>query len=384
MLNDKMKILFRNPFKNESEKVKPIWKQYYEIVKLFFALDLVPFEYYCFKFHHKDCTEKKILEFIPYSWFLYKVNVNMTPRSWMSLFNNKLLFNEYAKLKGIKVPKDFGVYNSVYGYDLIDNTNLCNAEDLEKFFRKHLFKQLVIKDIKGTQGKNIHFIDDINYSGNSIELTIDNTKMSSNELTKLLGSGEYLFEELLENSPFFRKISPNTLNTIRVVTFLNKSNQVKIANGFARVGVGKSKVDNWHAGGLKIPLNFNEGIMVDYAYDYACNIYEKHSETNFIFRNAIVPDLDKLIKRVKEYALLFPMQRFIAWDFAFTNKGLIVIEVNIKKTNFDQLSNRGLASLLREDLREFGYDFPEEKIPTVTPKVVIKKIIAVSKRLIHG
>jgi hypothetical protein len=380
-----MKILLNSPFKEEKVQKKKLWKQYCEMVKLYFSLNYMPYEYYCFKFDHKDCSDRKILEFLPYSWFLYKVNLNLTPGSWESLFNNKLLFNIYAKHSGLKVPEDFGIYNIHYGYDLTGSESLRSAVDLELFFRKHLFKTIVIKDLSGTQGKNIFFASDINYREEVVVLTIDEKKYSTQQLAVFLGKGEYLFQEELKNSPFINGIYPNSLNTFRTITFLTKDKEVRILGAFLRTGIGKNKVDNWHAGGLLIPIDSKEGKIIDYGYDFSYHLYEKHPDTLFAFRDNKIPQWDELISLAKKGASAFPMMHFIAWDFAFTDKGLVIVEANIREINIfvNQLSDIGLAGLIRDDLKGLGYDFPLDKIPPVTLQNISNRLFRVTRNLLR-
>lgn len=380
-----MKSIFHSPYKDAKVRKKPLLKQWNELARLYFSLNYMPYEYYCFRFDDADCSEKKILDFLPYSWFLYKVNLNLTHGSWESLFSNKFLFNDYARRSGLNVPEDFGIYNVHYGYDIKDSQSLCSADDLERFFRKHLFKTVVIKDLCGIQGKNIFFASGINYDGELVSMAIGEKKHSTKDLAILLGKGEFLFQEELRNSEFINRINPNSLNTFRTITYLTRNNEVRILGAFLRTGMGKSKVDNWHAGGILIPIDAEGGHFIDYGYDFSYHQHDMHPDTGFSFVNATIPHWEDLIAFAKKGASSFPMMRFIAWDLAFTEKGLVVVEANIREINIfvNQLSNRGLAGILRDDLKELGYDFPKDRIPAVTFRDIAERFTRVMKNAMH-
>ena len=380
-----MKSIFRSPYKNEKVQKKPLLKQWYELVRLYFSLNYMPYEYYCFRFDDKAINDSKILEFLPYSWFLYNVNLSVSYGSWESLFSNKFLFNSYARQAGLKVPEDYGIYNMHYGHELTEMHSLCNAADLEWFFRKHLLKTVVIKDLCGIQGKNIFFASGIRYEGDLVSMIIDGKEYTTLDLAALMGRGEYLFQEELRNNEFVGSINPNSLNTFRTITYLSKTNEVRILGTFLRTGIGKNKVDNWHAEGILIPIDSEKGHFIDYGYDLMYVLYDKHPDTGFSFRESQIPLWNELIEFVRKGAAAFPMMRFIAWDLAMTDRGIVVVEANIREINIfvNQLSNRGLAGILRDDLKELGYEFPKDKVPSVTFRNISDRITRIIKNSLH-
>ncbi len=378
-----MKLLFKSPYSERKNDTKPFWKQYYEMLKLFISLNYLPAEYYCFKFHHKNCSQKDMLKFMPYSWFLRNVNNHLTFKSWEPLFVNKLDFNTYARSKGLAVPKDYGIYNTRYGYDIENASNISNAHELHVFLKKSGLRKIVFKDLSGKQGRNIYFISDIIHEEESIQLMIDGRKFSIEDFVQLLGNGEFLIQEHLGNNNFLNTIFPNSMNTFRVISFYNKENTVKILGVLLRTGIGKNQVDNWHRGGLVIPVDLQTGCFIDYGYDYSYKTYAAHPDSNFIFRDVKIPFWDEMIKFVQNCALAFPMMRFIAWDISCTNEGLFILEANVRNINLfvNQLSTNGMSEMIREDLRALGYVFPSERIPPITIKKVAHRIIQVGKRL---
>jgi hypothetical protein len=369
-----MKFLISNPFGDENVKVKALIRQYYEMLILFYSLNYHPAEYYSFRFHHKDCTYKDMLRFIPYSWFLNKVTRNMTPSSWAVLFANKALFNNFARQKGLNVVSDYGIYNNIYGYDLKDHHKLATADDLEHLFRKYDLNRAVIKDLSGMQGKNIFFITGVE-PGEEFRFKIKEDWITKNELASLLGKGEFIIQEYLENINFLNEIYPRSINTFRIITFLSHDGSVKFLGALLRAGIGQKMVDNYHQGGLVIPIDLESGRMIDYGYNYDCELYTEHPDTHFRFKGVEVPRWKELLQFVEKSARTFPMMRFLSWDIAYTDKGFVILEANSGSVYIfiNQLSSNGFADLIRDDLKELGYEFPSEKLPFPSFKEIMSR-----------
>jgi hypothetical protein len=325
-----------------------------------------------------------MLNFMPSSWFIRNVNDQLTYKSWEYLFRNKFEFNSYARNYGLSLPDDYGIYNVKYGYEFGTHSNLSNADELEDFLKKNSFRKLVFKDLTGLQGNNIYFITDIVSEGNIIQLIIDNKKTSVKEFCRIMGDGEYLIEEYLKNNDFMNGIYPNSINTFRVFTFYNRDGMVNILGAYLRTGVGSSLVDNWHCGGMIIPVDAEKGCFVGIGYNQDYSMYKAHPDTHFLFSNEKIPLWEDLVKLVKDSASCFPMMRHIAWDIAFTSKGIVIVEANAGQIMFlgCQSGTRGFAHILRKDLKALGYDFPEGKMPPITARVFMERIIQIIGRAI--
>jgi len=359
-----MKFLLRSPFDDRHIETKPLWKQYYEMIILFYSLQYHPAEYYSFRFHHKGVTYRDMLRFVPYSWLLNNVTRHLTPSSWSNLFANKALFNDFARHRSLNVVSDYGIYNKIYGYDLKDHHPLATADDLEHLFRKYNLNRAVIKDLAGMQGKNIFFITGVE-AGEEFRFKIKEEWITKNELASLLGKGEFIIQEYLENGPFTATIYPRSINTFRIITFLTNDGNVKILGALLRAGIGHKMVDNYHQGGLVIPIGLESGRMIDYGYNYDCELFTEHPDTRFRFKGVEVPRWKELLQFVEKSARTFPMMRFLSWDIAYTDKGFVILEANSGSVYIyiNQLSSNGFADLIRDDLKEIGFDFPYEKLP---------------------
>ena len=61
--------------------------------------------------------------------------------------------------------------------------------------------------------------------------------------------GNFLIQKLIIQNEFFKKFNENSLNTMRIVTFLYK-NKVHFLSSFLRIGAKTSRLDNVSGGGI--------------------------------------------------------------------------------------------------------------------------------------
>lgn len=140
--------------------------------------------------------------------------------------------------------------------------------------------------------------------------------------------GNYVIQELLQQSEKTKRFNPSSLNTFRVNT-LNLNGNVTVENIMFRHGRGNSIVDNAGAGGVCVGFN-PKGVVVGKAIDADLIEYEltpfglKYSELE-------IPELQNICAvAVWAHQRYMPMLGHAAWDFALDeNDEPIFIEVNL-------------------------------------------------------
>jgi len=118
------------------------------------------------------------------------------------------------------------------------------------------------------------------------------------------------------------------VNTVRVITCMDRHGQPHILRAALRVGVGDSVVDNFTAGGALYDIDIETGVidMKGIGHDYVELIY--HPGTDICMLGYQLPNWDVLVIGVKEAAKALPTCRFIGWDVAITETGIELIEGN--------------------------------------------------------
>lgn len=138
----------------------------------------------------------------------------------------------------------------------------------------------------------------------------------------------FIAQEVVDQHEKMASLNPNTLNTIRVFSFLFKG-KVHILSIIARMGSGSAKVDNVTAGGMQIAVN-DKGQFVGTASDKYRHKHTAHPDTGVVFEGFEVPAFDKIIDIVKEEQLKLPHFKIIGWDFAVDKEeNPVFIEYNV-------------------------------------------------------
>lgn len=240
----------------------------------------------------------------------------------IELVENKLLFERFLIKNNIPTPQIF-FHNSknrfTYKGDDLEIENKNNFFIfLEKVFDAEKIEHLFCKPTNGGKGENIFVIDKKTY------LKIPD------DLISLVFSKAFIFQEVILQHEVLKKINCSSINTLRIVTYKNKKNEVEILSGFIRIGKKDAILDNAHAGGIVVPFDkktgkmFYEGLQL---IDNGGGTFHKHPDSGIIFNNLEIPHFTEVKKIVAKAASLFQFP-LLGWDIAVTPNKPIIIEAN--------------------------------------------------------
>lgn len=138
---------------------------------------------------------------------------------------------------------------------------------------------------------------------------------------------DYLCEEFIVQHTEMERMSPGSVNTIRVITF-NDHGRVSIIDTAMRMGAGDKVCDNICNGGYGATVDPKTGIVITIGSDIERNtcVYHPSSGQKIIGFN--VPHWDKVIALATQCALLVPEIPSVGWDVAITADGVCLIEFN--------------------------------------------------------
>ena len=249
-------------------------------------------DYINYKFYNKSWKERKTYVTIGYQADFYKI-AGLDPEK---LLQNKINF---LKNNPDLTKRDF--YSTDQG-----------IENLEKFLKKH--PEFVIKPINGLGGTdvkkmNVSEVEDIEEFNNYID------------------EHDMFLEELIVQNKDWGKISPKSINTIRVMTS-NVDGHVNIFCMMARIGNSINLQDNFHQGGSGVLVDTEKGILVGNAINKDMEEFEVHPVSKVKFDGFKIPYFDEITELAKKAALKFPKTIVIGWDVAITDKGPLIIEGN--------------------------------------------------------
>jgi hypothetical protein len=273
-----------------------IWN---DIVKCVYKYNIGIMDYFIFRFFDKSPAERD-------EWggtgFMYEYHLKMNPKDTRHLLADKIDF-----------------YEAYTPFVMHAN---CTVEDLKQNNSKAMLVlenakgKIVVKDALGQCGWDVEVLKSSDYTRESLIQYMTAKKFN-------------LAEEFIQQHPDLAKISSTGLNTIRIITQLNKKNEVEILGARLRISVN-SHVDNLASGNIAAPVNLETGKV------YGVGVYSDitkedvtvHPVTGVTIPGFQIPLWAQAIEMVKKAALHRPENRSIGWDVAITEAGPELIEGN--------------------------------------------------------
>ena len=176
--------------------------------------------------------------------------------------------------------------------------------------------KIVVKDAMGQCGWDVEILKIDEYDRDSI-------------IAYMQKKGFNLAEEFIIQHPELARMSPSGLNTIRVITQLNKKRDVDILGARFRISVN-NYVDNMASGNIAAEVDIATGIVIGPGVysDITKPDVTHHPVTGVKIIGFQLPMWDEIIQLAIQAALHRPENRSIGWDVALTENGPELIEGN--------------------------------------------------------
>lgn len=141
----------------------------------------------------------------------------------------------------------------------------------------------------------------------------------------LLQSGQVLVEEFVTQHPELGRLSPKSVNTLRVITYFDGTDVHVLAHAF-KMGAG-ADLDNFGQGGIQTTV-YDGGACLYGAFSKAGDKFLVHPQTGVPIVGFTVPLYDEALAMASEMARIVPEVPYIGWDIAITPERPIAIEGN--------------------------------------------------------
>lgn len=206
-------------------------------------------------------------------------------------------------------------YSAYYGREVMRIADRGDFIDFRSFVDRHpLF---IVKPNKASRGDGVRLVD----------LSSKTAKDARNEFDRIWQQGESVVEELIVQAPEMAQFHPESVNTVRYATFFDGDDVTILAN-FVKIGRGRSVVDNGGAGGFLAAIDLESGVVATPGRSEHGETFEVHPDTGVRIEGSIIPEWDSLKSLGDELARSTPEQRYVGWDFAFSDKGWVLVEGN--------------------------------------------------------
>jgi hypothetical protein len=270
-----------------------------DIIQCVFKYNISILEYFQFHFYRRSTEER---ETYAGTGYMYEYQLRMNPKANRSVLENKL---EFLNAFGDFVRHDFASLTSLEKDPAVAEKLLLNKSG-----------KLVFKNAHGQCGNGVEVLT---VSGLNQQIMVKHLRETGNDYV----------EEFVVQHPALMKLSPSGLNTVRIVTQLNKEDKVDIIGARLRITINSS-VDNLAAGNIAAPIDIETG-KVDGPGVYSDITKEDeffHPVTHTEIVGFKVPHWAASIQLVTDAALLNKGNRSVGWDVAITENGPELIEGN--------------------------------------------------------
>ncbi|MCF0138386.1 MAG: hypothetical protein HUJ66_08495 [Oscillospiraceae bacterium] len=167
------------------------------------------------------------------------------------------------------------------------------------------------------------------YGGHGIRIYNAELYESPEDLfSVIVFNGACVCEELIVQGREIAQFHPDSVNTVRIVTYRDDSGYAHTQWCFLRMGAGGSHTDNMSAGGISALIDFETGIICDCGRDYRGERYVFHPDTGVQLVGFVIPRWDEVKELVQKIANVLPEVRFVGWDLAYTDRGWVFVEGN--------------------------------------------------------
>ncbi|MDD7885836.1 sugar-transfer associated ATP-grasp domain-containing protein [Flavivirga sp. 57AJ16] len=290
----------------------------------FLRYNMTFLDYFYLEFFNRSKQEKKTYAS---TIFMYKFQKKLNGKLFIKYFYDKKLF--YDKFEKFVCHGHFLPHKNT-------------PEAFKEWLKIKSPKSIIVKNSKGQVGSGIE----------KFEVTIKEksfllNKMSVSEFLDYISLINLdLIEVCIEQHDVLNDIYPESLNTLRVITIIDKENNVHIIGAILRMGAGKY-IDNFDAGGVSAKVNIETGVIegpVIYKTPLDTTFYKNHPVNNNKIVGIQLPYWEEATTLVKKASLHIPEVRTVGWDVVLTNQGAFLLEGNHNwdKTHWQMCLGTGL------------------------------------------
>ncbi len=310
-----------------------LWRQLVQATYLRFSSSkLDPWEYFFFQVYldRYSLDDKKCFVGWRREILLDRSANSDTARN---LANDKLSFHALLNENGFPLAEILAVYGNVTSKKA-DAPVIKEPAELAKFLRQTERYPLFIKPVRGGQGKNTRAL--LGISTDTLKLPSEKA-LALTDFIDALDPARWsgiLLQEFLQPSPRTAAICGKRLTSVRLIVIVTSSGPC-ILSAVWRVATGSNITDNFNCGrngniiaGVKVASGHVQRVVQGIGWKNL--LIDRHPDTNILFGNFCLPDWQKICTLCTEAAALLPGLRLQHWDIALTDRGPVILEVNVE------------------------------------------------------
>lgn len=249
-------------------------------------------------------------------------------------FKNKTIAQRMEYIGSFEMT-DFVLKNGTKHGEKVLHDKYESYQKFEKFYSRKIIKINNSEDISDfllfCENNKSFIAKPINSNGgHGIKIYNLETQTSIEIFTELLAMGGAVCEELISQCDEMAKYHPQSVNTVRVVTFYDNE-KLSLVFAMLRMGSGDSSVDNTSAGGISAAVDVETGRVTSRGLvrmNKENVFFDNHPDTDVRIKDSVIPQWNELIDMLKQLVTVLEEQKCVGWDLALTDNGWIMVEGN--------------------------------------------------------
>ncbi len=274
---------------------------------------------------------------------------------------NKWIQSCVWKANGLPHSNTLGFFNKRIG--VLNGATVNLSEDTLTSFFSNVNFPVVIKPIDGANGIGFDVIEKYESQYNTITMRKQGTLSIGSFMSFLFDDLEnlegYILQEYIVQHPDLSTFHEHSVNSLRVVTFMNQDNNYTVDCALMKFGAGKSITDNDSVGGRVFAfMDMNNGSLgKGFTGSLSQRQIEFHPDSHFRIFQYIVPFWKESLELAIAAHKLIPYPSHLGWDIAISKEGPIIIEPNsflaipVYQKGGNDMSSTGLGRFCKEFIR---------------------------------
>ncbi len=292
-------------------------------------------------------------------------NFALNPRHVVLPAWDKLVFAQIAQAAGLPVAPILACYHPASKLPLSGCRHLATIESVVDFLREEAEYPLYSKPAYSQQGEGALALlgyrredDSLLLAGGRTITIAEFSKRLNEPVDRRYHRPEcgFLFQQILRNATEIEQLTGwSAISGIRLICLNGPEGVIPIAAAW-KIAVPPNTVDNFHMGAygnLVAGVDLSSGRVERVVNGFwpTAQLLERHPVTGHPFLGFHLPGWTTMLDICREAGRVFPLMRVHHWDFALTDRGPAIIELNdMGGTQIVQLLGRGL---LKRETREF-------------------------------
>ena len=309
-------ICYRNSKKTNPDNTKSWLLCCREANKLAKYWQCWPDTYFRFGMFLKDFGNMdKMKSFVPQgAYYRYSADKNL---QYHILIDDKILFHNIMTMYNLPVPERFFVFQDK---EFRKDGKILSDGMVDEILDKVEDERIFIKRYRGGAASGIT----IAIKKTDGFYNEQNEKLSAQKIRESYSDSNYIFERQLQQDSVLASFNPDTVNTLRVLTYKDK-----VVSCSVRMGRKGSYVDNAAKGGVVCSLDIETGCIEDYGLrEYDIFKYYEHPDSHIKFKGVYVPQWSAVKELVEKTLKCLPYYNSVGFDVATTVNGPVIIEIN--------------------------------------------------------